>query len=345
MAPSRKICTLDAPARPPRARPARRAGRSCTATGASTSSTPGTSTTSSSPRALGDVLVVSVSADTHVNKGVNRPLIPDDLRAASLAALECVDCVYVNPDPTAVELLEAAAAGRVREGPRVRAEQRPALPRRARRGHAARRARRVLQRRRRLLLHRADRQRSARPTSSRTRSSPASASGYDLSNAQPAAACVAAVPRAGGWSSSATTSSTATTSATPTGVAGEGPMLSLRSLQRTDYDGGAGVVALHLAGLGRRPVLVGVAGGRRSCRGRRRCGCAAAGVDVAAAAASGRTSSPSTATSSTQTKLFKVDEGVADAARLAAGGAARRADPRRRRRRGGRRSSPTSATA
>src|SRR3954465_11875704 len=57
-------------------------------------------------RALGDMLVVSVSADTHVNKGVNRPLIPDDLRASSLAALECVDAVYLNPHPTSVELLE-----------------------------------------------------------------------------------------------------------------------------------------------------------------------------------------------------------------------------------------------
>src|SRR5688572_11792264 len=58
-------------------------------------------------RSLGDVLVVSVSADTHVNKGVNRPLIPDDLRASSLAALECVNWVYVNEHPTAVELLDA----------------------------------------------------------------------------------------------------------------------------------------------------------------------------------------------------------------------------------------------
>lgn len=58
-------------------------------------------------RSLGDLLVVTVSADPQVNKGVNRPLIPDDLRAASLAALECVDCVYVNPHPTAVEILDA----------------------------------------------------------------------------------------------------------------------------------------------------------------------------------------------------------------------------------------------
>ncbi len=57
-------------------------------------------------RSLGDVLIVSVSSDANVNKGVSRPLIPDDLRAASLAALECVDVVYLNDYPTAVELLE-----------------------------------------------------------------------------------------------------------------------------------------------------------------------------------------------------------------------------------------------
>jgi rfaE bifunctional protein kinase chain/domain/rfaE bifunctional protein nucleotidyltransferase chain/domain len=56
-------------------------------------------------RRLGDVLVVSVSSDANVNKGFARPLIPDDLRAGSLAALECVDLVYVNPSATAVGLL------------------------------------------------------------------------------------------------------------------------------------------------------------------------------------------------------------------------------------------------
>src|SRR6185503_1361953 len=60
-------------------------------------------------RSQGDILVVSVSADPQVNKGVDRPLIPDDLRAQSLAALECVDYVYVNPQPTAVELLAELA--------------------------------------------------------------------------------------------------------------------------------------------------------------------------------------------------------------------------------------------
>src|SRR4051794_33692604 len=56
-------------------------------------------------KSQGDILVVTVSADPQVNKGINRPLIPDDLRAGSLAALECVDWVYVNEQATAVELL------------------------------------------------------------------------------------------------------------------------------------------------------------------------------------------------------------------------------------------------
>src|SRR5918993_610806 len=58
-------------------------------------------------RSQGDLLVVSLTADPNVNKGASRPLIPEDLRAASVAALECVDFVYVNPHPTAVELIDA----------------------------------------------------------------------------------------------------------------------------------------------------------------------------------------------------------------------------------------------
>src|SRR5438445_8041010 len=57
-------------------------------------------------KTYGDLLIVSVSADAQVNKGINRPVVPEDLRAQSLAALECVDLVYVNPEPTAVSLLQ-----------------------------------------------------------------------------------------------------------------------------------------------------------------------------------------------------------------------------------------------
>jgi len=55
---------------------------------------------------LGDRLLVTVSSDAVVGKGRDRPLIPQELRAENLAALDCVDWVAVSPDPTAADLLE-----------------------------------------------------------------------------------------------------------------------------------------------------------------------------------------------------------------------------------------------
>jgi bifunctional ADP-heptose synthase (sugar kinase/adenylyltransferase) len=40
------------------------------------------------------------------------------------------------------------------------------------------------------------------------------------------------------------------------GVAGEAPVMALRSLEQKDFDGGAGVIAAHLAELGAKPILV-----------------------------------------------------------------------------------------
>jgi D-beta-D-heptose 7-phosphate kinase/D-beta-D-heptose 1-phosphate adenosyltransferase len=57
-------------------------------------------------RALGDVLVVGVNADTAVGKP-GRPLVPDAERAELVAALEPVDYVVIFSDPTADALLRA----------------------------------------------------------------------------------------------------------------------------------------------------------------------------------------------------------------------------------------------
>jgi rfaE bifunctional protein nucleotidyltransferase chain/domain len=57
-------------------------------------------------RALGDCLLVSITGDSEMRKGTGRPLIPQELRAENLAALDCVDYVYVEQRPTAIELLE-----------------------------------------------------------------------------------------------------------------------------------------------------------------------------------------------------------------------------------------------
>lgn len=56
-------------------------------------------------RRMGDVLVVTLSPDRFVDKGPGRPAFPEQLRAESLAALECVDFVAVNAWPTAEETL------------------------------------------------------------------------------------------------------------------------------------------------------------------------------------------------------------------------------------------------
>lgn len=56
-------------------------------------------------RREGDVLVVTVTPDIHVNKGPGRPAFHQSLRAETLAALECVDYVAINAWPTAEETI------------------------------------------------------------------------------------------------------------------------------------------------------------------------------------------------------------------------------------------------
>ena len=51
---------------------------------------------------LGDLLVVTLTADEFVNKGPHRPAFNQSLRAEMIAALECVDLVAINHDPSAV---------------------------------------------------------------------------------------------------------------------------------------------------------------------------------------------------------------------------------------------------
>jgi len=58
-----------------------------------------------SAKRMGDVLFVTCSPDAYVDKGPGRPAFNQELRAESLAALECVDYVGVNKWPTAVETL------------------------------------------------------------------------------------------------------------------------------------------------------------------------------------------------------------------------------------------------
>ncbi|HLH87353.1 MAG TPA: PfkB family carbohydrate kinase [Xanthobacteraceae bacterium] len=58
-------------------------------------------------RELGDVLVVTVTADRFVNKGPGRPAFTENLRAEMLASLQYVDLVAINPEPDAVGAITA----------------------------------------------------------------------------------------------------------------------------------------------------------------------------------------------------------------------------------------------
>lgn len=204
-------------------------------------------------RSLGDLLVVTVSADSHVNKGVDRPLIPDDLRAQSLAALECVDFVYVNPHPTARELLDVLrpdvyVKGREYEqnsDPRFLAERDTVV---SHGGRVVFSSGDVIYSSTALIgtLSRPDRFYDEKVVRLRDR--------YGLSTAH-----LQNTLRRGRGKRVVVVGDYILDRyhfCDATGVAGEGPMLSLRPIQERDYDGGAAVVALHLAGLGATPTLV-----------------------------------------------------------------------------------------
>jgi rfaE bifunctional protein kinase chain/domain len=52
-----------------------------------------------------EVLIASLTADQHITKGSMRPYVPEDLRAINLAALEMVDYVLIDHDPTPLKNL------------------------------------------------------------------------------------------------------------------------------------------------------------------------------------------------------------------------------------------------
>ena len=53
-----------------------------------------------------DILVVSLTADIHIKKGVYRPHVPENLRAINLSAFEVVDFVIIDKNPEPYEILK-----------------------------------------------------------------------------------------------------------------------------------------------------------------------------------------------------------------------------------------------
>ena len=53
-----------------------------------------------------DILITSLTSDMHIQKANFRPFVPQDLRAMNLAALEVVDYVVIDDNPTPIENLK-----------------------------------------------------------------------------------------------------------------------------------------------------------------------------------------------------------------------------------------------
>src|SRR4030043_394929 len=51
----------------------------------------------------GDVLIVTITQDEYVNRGPGRPIFNQQLRAETIAAMECVDYVAITEGTKAVE--------------------------------------------------------------------------------------------------------------------------------------------------------------------------------------------------------------------------------------------------
>lgn len=50
-----------------------------------------------------EILIASITADKHISKGTYRPHVPQDLRAINLAALELVDYILIDKNPTPLD--------------------------------------------------------------------------------------------------------------------------------------------------------------------------------------------------------------------------------------------------
>ncbi|MCW5766855.1 MAG: adenylyltransferase/cytidyltransferase family protein [Phycisphaeraceae bacterium] len=204
-------------------------------------------------RSHGDILLVTITGDAAYVKRSGAPLIPEELRAENLAELDCVDWVCIDPSPTAEALLQRVQPdvyikGREYEhnsDPRFLAERRAVE---AAGGRIVFSSGDVVFSSTALI---AALERSADPYQARLSQllDRPDLSGPALHNAVARfrgvpAVVVGEVIR------------DVYTLCDQPEVASESPVMTLRPLEHRQYDGGAAIIARHLAAMGARPTLV-----------------------------------------------------------------------------------------
>lgn len=201
----------------------------------------------------GDILLVTVTADAVMAKGEGRPLFPQELRAENLAALDCVDWVYINPHPTAAELLEEVRPDIYIKGREYETNQDPRFG--AERAAVERHAGRVMFSSGDVVFSStaliASMEHAEDPFHARLRQL---VEAYDLTpeRLEPLIASFAGMRIC---IVGEVITDTYVLCDRPE-VAGESPVMSLRPIEQRSYDGGAAIIARHFAALGARPTLV-----------------------------------------------------------------------------------------
>jgi cytidyltransferase-like protein len=66
-----------------------------------------------------DILVASLTADAYITKAQYRPFVPQELRALNLAALEMVDFVVIDANPTPIANIAPRPTRLLRQGLRI----------------------------------------------------------------------------------------------------------------------------------------------------------------------------------------------------------------------------------
>lgn len=204
-------------------------------------------------KALGDLLLVSITGDTEMAKGTGRPLIPEELRAENLAALDFVDWVHVEQRETAAELLDEVAPDVYVKGQEYETNNDPRF--RAEREAVERHGGRVVFS-------------SGDVVFSSTALIAAMETSVDPSHTRltqllgetelEAGALMARIASFRSKRVLVVGESIVDTyvHCDRPDIAGESPIMTLRPLERRYYDGGAAVVALHAAAMGAKPTLV-----------------------------------------------------------------------------------------
>jgi rfaE bifunctional protein kinase chain/domain/rfaE bifunctional protein nucleotidyltransferase chain/domain len=201
----------------------------------------------------GDILLVSITGDGAYTKRAGAPLIPQELRAENLAELDCVDWVYIEPTPTAQPLLERVrpdvyVKGREYEhndDPRFQAERRTVESGGGR-----------------VVFSSGD---VVFSSTALIGAMEASIDPYHARLAQLLADESLEGPSLTGLVARFRGKRVLVVGETiidtyihcdQPEVAAESPVMTLRPLQRKSYDGGAAVIARHLAAMGARPTLL-----------------------------------------------------------------------------------------